>query len=180
MLWIQIQQTCKAWYLDLNIDIDGDENPFNFVKVDDVLSTGGGTGKLNSLAKWIDEGRYPLWWTNQSDYTVEMSNPAHYSGGTLPTNYSKRLANITKWTAILAGTKLAKIKLNKSVDLSQVCEVFETLNEAGTKVSAFDIVHATLIGQSKGNVDLKARLDSYRNENVNGKNPGLVAWTKKD
>lgn len=169
----------KVWYLDLNIDIEGDENPFNFVKVDDVLNTGG-TGKLNSLAKWIDEGRYPLWWTNQSDYTVEMSNPAHYSGGKLPTNYANRLANITKWTGILAGTKLAKIKLNKSVDLSQVCEVFETLNEAGTKVSAFDIVHATLIGQSKGNVDLKARLDSYRNENVNGKNPGLVAWTKKD
>jgi len=169
----------KVWYLDLNIDISGDANPFNFVKVDDVLNTGG-TGKLNSLSKWIDAGWYPLWWTNQSDYTVEMSKGVHYSTGSLPANYANRVANISKWTALLASTKLAKIELNKSVDLSQVCEVFETLNEAGTKVSAFDIVHATLIGQSNGNVDLKARLDSYRNENLNGKNPGLVAWTKKE
>lgn len=165
----------KIWYLDLDMDIAGDENPFGFVKVKDVLPG----GNFDTLGKWIDSGRYPLWWSNDTDYQTEMMNTAHYVKATLPTNLSDRMKHLTSWIKILSGTGVAKITLSKNVDLSMVCEVFETLNEAGTKVSAFDIVHATLIGSSKGNVNLKARLEGFANETVNGLNPGLKAWTTK-
>ena len=46
----------KIWYLNLDMDIAGDENPFDFVKVKDVLSG----GDFDTLGKWIDSGRYPL------------------------------------------------------------------------------------------------------------------------
>ena len=170
----------KIWYLDLNKDIEDDENPFNFVKVNEVKYEKNGGGKFDSIGKWIDKGFYPLWWTNESDYQAEMAHPPHYTSGAIPINLKQRMTNLSKWTKILSGTNIAKITLNNTVDLSMVCEVFETLNEAGTKVTAFEIVHATLIGNSpKGSVNLKARLEGYRNENVDGFNPGLKAWTKK-
>jgi hypothetical protein len=169
----QQNKHAKVWYLDLNKYLNHDEIPFSYVKSKETIQG----GAFDSLGKWIDKGYYPLWWADPASFTAQLTNSTHYTSGSLPTNLTIRLQTLSKWSSLLASCDIAKITISNNVDLSMVCEVFETLNEAGTKVSAFDIVHANLLGDSNGKVDLKDRLGGYSDENVNGHNPGLKAWT---
>ena len=152
----------RVFYLDLTKKYNGTETPFGRVKVAEI-ETG---GRFDTLSKWIAEGKFPLWYTDPNFFIGQLSNPAHYQGP-VPSDVGDRIQQLSSYLSSIASSSLAVIAIENTYDLSQVCNIFETLNISGTKVSAFDITCSNLIGNSGSNepLNLRERLnDIAKNE----------------
>jgi len=144
------------WALDLTKDFDAEKTPFEFIRVRDVEA------KFQTLGDWIRVGKFPLWsWRDVSRFNSELVNGAHYTGGTIPADISNRLKQLALFQEAIGNFDIAVYTLERTVDLSSVCEIFEILNTSGTKVSVFDIVSAKHFGNPDGkNFDLKERISA--------------------
>ena len=166
----------RVYYLDLTKDFNGIESPFESVKIAEIENG----GKYSTLSKWIADGKFPLWFTNPTFFIGQLPNSAHYSGST-PGDISKRNQQLSLYLNSLAASNLAVIEIENTYDLSQVCNIFETLNQSGTKVSAFDITCATLFANVEENnveFDLRDRLGDISKNDLNVQNFQLKYFNK--
>jgi hypothetical protein len=152
----------RVFYLDLTKKYNGQDCPFGRVKVSEIENG----GQFDTLSKWIASGKFPLWYTDPNFFIGQLSNAAHYQGPS-PTDVGDRIQQLSSYLNSISSSSLAVIAIENTYDLSQVCNIFETLNISGTKVSAFDITCSNLIGSSGTNtpLNLRERLnDIARNE----------------
>lgn len=152
----------RIYYLDLTKNYNGTESPFGRVKVAEIENG----GQFDTLSKWIAAGKFPLWYTDPNFFIGQLSNSAHYQGP-VPGDVGDRIQQLSSYLNSISSSSLAVIAIENTYDLSQVCNIFETLNISGTKVSAFDITCSNLIGSSGANepLNLRERLyDIARNE----------------
>ena len=107
---------------------------------------------LTTTAACIAKGLFPLasdipgeavlrqWYR----YAQEINNPQNYPNGELP-----ELAELKRRDAIVQNafdgineTRLAACIVPERYDLGQICEIFETLNLSGMKVSTVDLINS--------------------------------------
>lgn len=162
-------------------------NPINrivFKKTKDIENQ-----KLDVLANSISAGLFPLevdhiqfpdmdkqWMF----YSRSVSNPKFYSNGELPSEeeLEKRIAIIDNAFNGIIDTYLAVYTVPKKYDLGTICEIFETLNTTGTRVSTVDLIHSWLYSDTSHNSSGPLLLRDWINDLGNFE--GVVGWASTD
>lgn len=139
---------------------------------------------LNSHAGAIGNGYFPLGTDDPEammgqwmKYLQDINRAEYYPGGVLPDEeeLKRRNAVLGKAFAGIFNTKMAVYVVPPTYDLAQICEIFDTLNTTGTKVSTIDLIHSGLfndtVGDAGGALLLRDEIDAL------GELDGAVGWS---
>ena len=120
-----------------------------FYREVDVIRNG-----YNSDAGCIGQGLFPLSSNNVNEpmlaqwlrYIQAIRNPKNYPDETLPPRkeLDRRDDVLKRAFEGINQTKLAVYIVPDTYNLADICEIFETLNTTGTKVSTVDLIHSWL------------------------------------
>ena len=126
-----------------------------FKKNSDIETEG-----LNTLSVCIGNGLFPLAVPDEAidglfgqwlTYTQSIRDPANYPTGAFPSDeeLSRREALLRRAFNGLNETMLAVYCVPDTYSLDEICDIFETLNTTGTRVSTVDLIHATLFAETQ-------------------------------
>jgi len=134
----------------LNVAADDPIDRIVFKKMKEIEAQ-----KLDVLANAISAGLFPFeadtiqfpdldkQWMS---YSRSISDSKFYADGIMPSDeeLKKRIEIIDEAFNGIIDTSLAVYTVPKKYDLGTICEIFETLNTTGTKVSTVDLIHSWL------------------------------------
>jgi hypothetical protein len=169
------------FYLDLETT-DPNERVI-YLKEADIRRRG-----LTSDANCIGQGLFPLASTVKSEellgqwmrYLQALNSPSNYPDNKLPPDDElERRDQILKGAFQgLVGTKLAVYVVPETYHLSEICEIFETLNTTGTKVSTVDLIHSRLYADTRddpeGPILVREWIADF------GQKDGAIGWSSAD
>lgn len=138
----------------------------------------------NNLSVCINKGLFPLksddpnniygqWMT----YLQEINNTNNYSSDQLPDadELSRRNDVLKNAFNGIINTKVAVYTVPKEYSLANICEIFETLNTTGTKVSTVDLIHSWIYSDTakggKTPLLLREKIDDL------GELEGAIGWS---
>ena len=140
---------------------------------------------LNSDSTCIGQGLFPLSSTFESEellgqwmrYLQDLNNPSNYPEGKLPENreLGRRDQILKAAFQGLVGTKLAVYVVPETYHLSEICEIFETLNTTGTKVSTVDLIHSRLYADTRNDLEGPILLREWITDF--GQKDGAIGWS---
>ena len=168
----------------LNLDALDPTDRVEFVRSSHVVGR-----NLTTIASALAVGMVPL--TKPADQTLtgawigyveKLGDRDIYPDGVLPEDVvlEGRRKKLSEAFNGLHKTELAVYTVPSSYDLGDICEIFETLNTTGTKVSTVDLVHAWLYqdtltsGRPEGPILLRDWLTEL------GDMQGSVGWSSRD
>lgn len=139
---------------------------------------------LTTAAACIGAGLFPLasdvpkepvmrqWYR----YAQEIKNPQNYPNGELPeeTELNRRDSIVQKAFDGINDTRLAACVVPEKYDLGQICEIFETLNLSGMKVSTVDLINSWIYRETEGTADGALQIRDWIREL--GQLDGAVGW----
>lgn len=141
--------------------------------------------KYEQLSVCISQGMFPLstdpddglmgQWLN---YIQAIKDPTNYPNGVLPAELEleRRNAILKKAFEGINATVLAVYIVPADYTLGEICEIFETLNTTGTKVSTVDLLHSWLYNDTIED-DEPILLRDWIEEL--GQMEGAVGWASK-
>lgn len=164
----------------LNVAEDNPVKRVVYIKETNVIKQG-----LNTDAACISKGLFPLSSNVEGEeilqqwmrYLQAIRDSQYYSDGQLPNDseLARRDAVIKNAFEGIVSTKLAIYTVPSSYDLADICEIFETLNTTGTKVSTVDLIHSWLysdtINRPNGPVSLRDWIRDL------GQRDGAIGWS---
>jgi len=165
-----------AYYLDVTAR---DENErVKFVTQKEITKRGIGT-----LSGAISSGLFPLSVDEPDNlmgqwmsYLQHIRNPDFYENGKLPDEdeLDRRNRVLSSAFSGILNTKLAVYIVPNTYSLAEICDIFETLNTTGTKVSPVDLIHSGLfndtVTDAGGPLLLRDEIDTL------GELDGAVGW----
>jgi hypothetical protein len=112
-------------------------------------------------------------------YLQALEKPDHYKNAKLPSpeELARRNKILQEAFQGIVQTKLAVYIVPEKYSLSDICEIFETLNTTGTRVSTVDLIHSWLYNDTfhLGNpLLLREWIDDL------GEKDGAIGWASKD
>jgi hypothetical protein len=109
-------------------------------------------------------------------YLQSIRDPAFYQEGKLPAEDELKRRNgiLTNAFEGIVKTKLAVYTVPESYDLADICEIFETLNTTGTKVSTVDLIHSWLYSDTEKDPDGALELRQWISDL--GQKDGAIGW----
>jgi hypothetical protein len=113
-------------------------------------------------------------------YLQALNNSDNYPGGKLPDKLElERRDRVLKQAFEgLVGTKLAVYVVPETYNLSEICDIFETLNTTGTKVSTVDLIHSWLYADTRKDLEGPILLRDWIKEF--GQKDGAIGWSSLD
>ncbi|MBX9454970.1 MAG: DUF262 domain-containing protein [Rhizobium sp.] len=166
-----------AFFLDVSARDENERVKFLPLKEIDRLNAG-------TLAGAISQGLFPLACDDPDalmgqwmSYLQHIRNPEYYSNGALPeaTELDRRNQVLSKAFSGILNTKLAVYIVPNEYSLAEICDIFETLNTTGTKVSPVDLIHSGLFNDTAGDIGgpllLREQIDAL------GELDGAVGWS---
>ena len=139
--------------------------------------------KLEIDANCVSAGLFPLSSNLDGEevlpqwmrYLQALHNPVFYEGGMLPERdeLDRRDEILKKCFEGLVGTKFAVYIVPETYHLGAICEIFETLNTTGTKVSTVDLIHSWLYSDTSRD-DAKILLRDWIADL--GQKDGAIGW----
>lgn len=141
--------------------------------------------KYDQLSVCIGDGLFPLAAEHEEGlmgqwigYLQEIKNPSNYANGQLPSvaELESRNAILTQAFQGINATVLAVYIVPADYNLGDICEIFETLNTTGTKVSTVDLLHSWLYNDTSADGDeilLREWIDDL------GQLEGAVGWASR-
>lgn len=139
--------------------------------------------KLNMVteAEQIAKGYFPLFSTCQisineqwMNYLVAIRDPKNYQVMPDENEISRRDKILRSAFNGIIDTRIAIYTVSEKFDLGQICEVFETLNTTGTKVSTVDLIHSWLYSDTIRDVDGPILLRDWIQEM--SERSGSIGW----
>ena len=138
---------------------------------------------ITSLAGAIAQGLFPLASDDPDTlmgqwmgYIQQIYNPANYPGGILPDQdeMERRNSVLSRAFSGIVNTKLAVYIVPSEYNLAEICDIFETLNTTGTKVSPVDLIHSGLFNDTVSDIGgpllLREQIDNL------GDLDGAIGW----
>lgn len=113
-------------------------------------------------------------------YLQSIGRPENYADGQLPNKEELDKRNRILQDAFegIVNTKLAVYSVPDKYSLADICDIFETLNTTGTKVSTVDLIHSTLYADTfqreQGPFLLREWIDEL------GEKDGAIGWARRD
>lgn len=151
-----------------------------YIKESDVKKN-----KLDQLSVCVGQGLFPLatepgaglmgQWMG---YVQAIKDPSNYPGKVLPDEeeLSRRNAILLDAFEGISKTILAVYIVPADYSLGEICEIFETLNTTGTKVSTVDLLHSWLYSDTSG-LDQPILLRDWIDDL--GEIEGAVGWASR-
>lgn len=127
---------------------------------------------LNSTAAYVQQALFPLELGDFKALTQHffnfisaIGNDEHYASGEVPSQDEKNRRQMIVQSAFegIKDTRLAVYIVPKDETLAEICDIFETLNTTGTKVSTVDLIHSWVYAEtieSPSPILLREALDS--------------------
>lgn len=156
-------------------------NRVKYLKESEIRQKG-----LQSEAVCIANGLFPLasyvedelLFSQWMRYLQAIHMPGNYPGSELPSSdeLSRRDSILKEAFNGINQTLLAVYIVPQSYSLGEICEIFETLNTTGTKVSTVDLLHSWLYSDSVADEEpvlLRDWIDDL------GQIPGGVGWAAR-
>jgi hypothetical protein len=163
----------------LNVATENPAERVIYYKESDVRRLG-----LISDASCIGQGLFPLSSSIHGEemlgqwmrYLQALRNPNNYAGEIPPESELNRRDEVLKSAFEgLVQTKLAVYTVPSTYHLAEVCEIFETLNLTGTKVSTVDLIHSWLYAETnadqQGILHLREWIADF------GQKDGAIGWS---
>lgn len=141
---------------------------------------------LLSDASCIGQGLFPLDSSTGQDmmgqwlgYVVALKSPSNYPSGQLPApaELERRADTLNLAFRGINSTRLAVYIVPDDYSLGEICEIFETLNTTGTKVSTVDLLHSWLVSDtasSNSPIELRDWIDEL------GEYAGAEGWASRN
>lgn len=129
-----------------------------------------------ALDRDANEGLLGQWMS----YLQAIRDPSNYHNGKLPEPdiLAEREQVLREAFSGLNSTKMAVYVVPSQYRLDEICEIFETLNTTGTKVSTVDLIHSTLYAETQldpdGGIDLREWIDEL------GQLDGATGWANRE
>jgi hypothetical protein len=145
------------------------------IKKRNLLTDASSIGKgLFPLASSIEGEELLSQWMR---YLQALKNPDNYPGGKLPDEeeLGRRDKVLKRAFEGLVGTKLAVYGVPETYRLAEICEIFETLNTTGTKVSTVDLIHSWLVADTRKDPEGSLLLRDWIKEF--GQKDGAIGWS---
>lgn len=113
-------------------------------------------------------------------YAQEINNPSNYPGGELPepTELIRRNQIVQAAFTGITETRLAACIVPEKYDLGQICEIFETLNLSGMKVSTVDLINAWIYRETEGSEKGAIQIRDWIRDL--GQLDGAVGWANTE
>jgi len=149
------------WFINLDADIDSD-NLILYYKQADVQKK-----SLNQMSNCLAAALIPLHdYKNLNQYNQNINNPEFYPDRKIPDEKIReaRSKKLGYYYDIIKTFQVPIAELPESVNLQQVCEIFNVLNTTGTKVSTFDLIHNLIFSDTSGNFNLRDLFKKYQEE----------------
>lgn len=151
-----------------------------FIKESDVCSK-----NFDNDATCIAQGLFPLSSNTPEEsmlaqwlrYIQSIRNPAFYPNGSLPGDkeLDRRDSILKHAFEGINRTRLAIYVVPETYTLADICEIFETLNTTGTKVSTVDLIHSWIYAETakepEGSKLLRDWIDDF------GQKDGAIGWS---
>lgn len=114
------------------------------------------------------------------EYLQLIYNPSYYPEGSYPDQEELGRRNKVLSTAFsgIFNTKLAVYIVPRKYDLITICDIFETLNQSGVKVSPVDLIHSNLFADTQN--DANGTLLLREQITALGELDGAVGWAGRD
>jgi hypothetical protein len=164
------------------LDVTKDEvsERVQYIRDPDVKKRG-----LDKLNVAIGEGLFPLATSEVGifgqwmGYIQALKDPANYPNNQLPSDeeLSKRDRILKAAFEGINETLLAVYIVPKEYTLGDICEIFETLNTTGTKVSTVDLLHSWLFADTANEehpIELRDWIDNL------GQLDGALGWAGRN
>src|SRR6185295_2107728 len=164
------------YYLDVTATEDTER--VKFISEKDVIKR-----QLSTLKVAVSNGLFPLEVENPDtifdqwmSYLQFIRDPAYYENGILPEATELERRNRVLQSAFngIIKTKIALYIVPQTYNLAEICDIFETLNTTGTKVSTVDLIHSNIysdtVADSVGPMLIRDRIDEL------GELDGAIGW----
>lgn len=127
---------------------------------------------LNGIASYVQQGLFPLELNDFKGLTQHffnfissIGNDQYYEADAPPSQEEKASRQKVVQAAFegIQATRLAVYIVPKDESLAEICDIFETLNTTGTKVSTVDLIHSWVYAEtinSSSPILLRDALDS--------------------
>ena len=127
---------------------------------------------LDNIASYVQQTLFPLELDNSNALTQHfftfissIENDQYYAAGQIPSQEEKAKRQKVVQAAYegIQATRLAVYIVPKDESLAEICDIFETLNTTGTKVSTVDLIHSWVYAEtndSSSPILLRDALDS--------------------
>lgn len=153
-----------------------------FCKESEIKKSG-----LTTDSSCVSKGYYPISSSKPGEgilqqwmrYLQMLTDPNNYADGKLPISDELNRRNEVLKNAFegIAKTKLAVYAVPSEYQLADICEIFETLNTTGTKVSTVDLIHSWLFKDTYKESQVILLRDWL--DDLNEKD-GATGWATKD
>lgn len=146
------------WYANISREV-GDDEFIEHLKAGEIQKQ-----KLDIPANLLAAGLIPL---NNLDIIKTLNQNVHnrdfYPDGKFPSGEERerRSGRLSRLMEVLLEYQIPVAEIPDTVGLSEVCEIFNVLNQTGTKVSTFDLVHNVLFSDSSGKFVLRDKFAKY-------------------
>lgn len=146
------------WFLDLNKDPDT-EDIVVYKKRSEYARE-----KLETLSECVNVGLLPLdRYSEFQQYLGGIFDSTRYPNNTLPdrATLEARQHRLAGYSQLFLEFQIPVAELPSSVTLPQVCDIFDVLNQTGTRVSTFDLMHNTIFADTQGQFELRKKLAQW-------------------
>ncbi|UPK18887.1 DUF262 domain-containing protein [Bradyrhizobium sp. 131] len=164
------------YYLDVTASDDSER--VKFISEKEVSKR-----QLNTLKIAVSSGLFPLEvddpdaiFDQWMGYLQYIRDPAYYQDGNLPEPAELDRRNRVLKSAFdgIIKTKIALYIVPQTYNLAEICDIFETLNTTGTKVSTVDLIHSNIysdtIENAAGPILIRDKIDEL------GELDGAIGW----
>ena len=162
----------------LNVTTQDEIDRIVFKKKSDIKKE-----QLNILSVCYSRGLLPLKPQRENqklngwflELIIGLNNCDNYPNGECPDKkeLEKRSKMMEQHYKGMSATKLAITTVPEEYTLDTICDIFETLNQTGTKVSTVDLIHSRIYQSSNKNFDLREWIDELSQMN------GTAGWASK-
>jgi hypothetical protein len=150
-----------SWFLNLDKD-PKTEDIVVYRKKSDVAKE-----QLNNISQCVHRGLLPLdgHATFQS-YLSGIYDPTRYPDNKLPSRHvlESRAKRLEEYSKTFLQFQVPLAELPSSVTLAEVCDIFDVLNQTGTRVSTFDLMHNTIFADTSGKFELRGYLKQWNSD----------------
>lgn len=164
----------------LDVKEDDPKNQIRYLRESEVRAK-----NLHIDSHCVSQGLFPL--SSNKDSTEEifpqwarylqsLHNPDNYPNSQLPEadELVKRNRILQDAFQGLSETRLAVYVVSEKYSLSDICDIFETLNTTGTKVSTVDLIHSWLYSDTNNDPSGAFLLREWINDL--GQKDGAIGW----
>jgi hypothetical protein len=150
-----------SWFLNLDKD-PKTEDIVVYKKKSDVARE-----QLNNPSLCVARGLLPLdAHASFQSYLSGIYDSTRYPDNQLPARevLAARAARLEEYSKTFLQFQVPLAELPSAVTLAEVCDIFDVLNQTGTRVSTFDLMHNTIFADTSGRFELRRHLKQWNGD----------------